>query len=205
MKEPDDSEFSDIDEIIREFKRIKIRLKSFRNKLDRNKFLVSSEYKYNLYAYFCHDKASSSFRLHDFEKIFPDQNGNYLPHVKKIKTFPDYLILPSHNGRLKKSQEKLSEICKNLFNTNNSPKDYAVMLCLLSEKGYTLILNKQRVDFYTAWYNFIDRPLPAKNNFCSINKYIDDKAAGFVFKDESDGDYRSMKNAFYNVLSKMNL
>jgi hypothetical protein len=203
MNDPEISEINDIDEIITEFERIKEKLRLIKHKSDRKRFLATAQYIHQVLSKYCKDLNSLSFRADDFEKKYPRQSHNYLPS-DRIKTFPDYLVLSSKNSHLKKDQQKLSEICKNLFNTNNSPKDYAIMLCLLSEKGFILILNKQRTLFYIAWYKFIERDAPPNKNFCSINKYIDDKASGFVFKDESDGDYRSMKNAFFTLLLKMN-
>ena len=102
--------------------------------------------------------------------------------------------------------EELSEICKSTFNKNNSPKDYAIMLCLLSENKYVIIPNKARKFFFEAWYKFINKQVPDKDNYYAINKYIIDKAAnGFVFKDETDPDYCNLKEIFDKELINSNL
>jgi len=123
----------------------------------------------------------------DFIKIEYDKR----PIKAYKKQFPEYFD---------RSNESLSGICKRLFN-NNSPKDYAIMLCLLSENGLVTIANKQRKTFFSAWYNFIGKQLPKRENYNAINKFIVDKAAsGFVFKDEEDPDYCNKKLLFDKAL-----
>jgi hypothetical protein len=106
---------------------------------------------------------------------------------KPEKLFHEFL---NHNKK-----ENFAKVCKELFNANNSPKDYAIMLCLLSEEGIVTIPNRGRSSFFSAWYKYIDKILPKNKNFYAINKFIDDKSGnGFVFKDESDQDYCFIKN-----------
>ena len=107
------------------------------------------------------------------------------------------VIAPFHSHLNHSLPEELAEICKTIFNRNSSPKDYAIMLCLLSESGIVLIPNKKRTDFYLSWYSFIGEPLPKKNNFYGINKNIVDKSvSGFVFHDEADQDYCHLQSTF---------
>lgn len=96
---------------------------------------------------------------------------------------------------------KLAGICKKIFNSKYSPKVYAIMFCLLSDKGYIVVPNRGRKYFYTTWYYYIDRPLPKNSNFSSINKFIVDKAInGLIFSDESDPDFLNLKEVFYKEL-----
>ncbi|HEY3372260.1 MAG TPA: hypothetical protein VGK10_15500 [Prolixibacteraceae bacterium] len=114
-----------------------------------------------------------------------------------VLPFPDLFI---------QSKEKIGGICETVFNKNQSPKDYAIMLCLLSQGGFITTGNKQRKAFYKSWYNYIGRPFPKDCNFYPINKYIADKAAnGFYFNDEEDMDYLNLKDAFDKALKKNKL
>ena len=123
---------------------------------------------------------------------------NKKPQVKEILPFFKHLL---HN-----EQEKLADLCISIFNKNKSPKDYAIMLCLLSENKYIVIQNKGRKVFFEEWYKFINEPLPYKDNYIAINKHIVDKAAnGFVFKDETDSDYCNLKEIFDKALTNNNL
>lgn len=110
----------------------------------------------------------------------------------KIEPFPHYI---------KKNSAEVSSLCKEIFNNNISPKEYAIMFCLLTDKGLIEIPNKSRKKYYIAWYNFIDVPLPKNENFYAINKYIVDKALnGLVFQDETDNDYVSLRATFEKAL-----
>ncbi len=112
---------------------------------------------------------------------------------KYIKPFPEYL---EHE-----KQDKLAEICNNVFNKGHSPKEYAIMFCLLSDKGFITVPNRKRNNYYMAWYIFIHKQFPKRNNFYAINKFIFDKAAnGLFFNDESDPDYLQLKSTFDNIL-----
>jgi len=112
---------------------------------------------------------------------------------KVEKPFSEYFV--------PKNQNELAEICKSIFNKNGRPKDYAIMLCLISEKDFVVVLNKGRKDFFEAWYKYINKELPKRSNFTAINKHIVDKGSnGFVFKNEDDMDYLSLKNAFEKAL-----
>ena len=119
--------------------------------------------------------------------------------IEKINTkgqprpFFNYLI---HDNPL-----ELANVCKSIFNKNSSPKDFAIMLCILSEKGLINIQNRNRKKFFEAWYQFINKQLPLNRNFEALNKYIIDKAAnGFVFKDETDMDFCSLRDIFTKSL-----
>lgn len=112
---------------------------------------------------------------------------------KSTKPFFEHLIHPK--------QEVLAEICRSIFNKNESAKDYAIMLCLISERGFVVIMDKKRKDFFESWYKYINRQLPKRSNFTAINKHIVDKSAnGFVFKNEDDTDYYNLKEAFDKAL-----
>jgi hypothetical protein len=113
-------------------------------------------------------------------KAKPDSDT---PAAKPVKSFPDWL---KHDKR-----DELAVICKKIFNDNESPKEYAVMFCLLSSLRIILIARGQRKEFYKAWYAFIGKPFDPGSNYYAINKYIVEKPKdGFCFngveKDFSD-------------------
>lgn len=113
-------------------------------------------------------------------KALPDSNT---PETKPAKSFHDWL---KHDKR-----DELAEICKNIFNEYESPKHYAIMLCVLSSLRFVMIVRGQRKEFYKAWYTFIGKPFAPGSNFYAINKYIVEKPKdGFCFngveKDFSD-------------------
>ena len=204
MEPPVFKEGFESERLLSELAKLNQNLKLIHSKLERSKFLVSSQYVFQYLADYCGGLISMSYKFNDFEKIFPDHPDKAQQSVK-MKTFPDYLILPSNNGCLKKDQEKLAEICKNLFNANHSPKEYAVMLCLLSEKNLVSVPSKRRKDFFLSWYSFIDQPPPSNHNFSVINRFIADKGSSFIFKDEADGDFRNLKNIFFKSLITNNI
>ena len=134
----------------------------------------------------------SEIQLKTFISI-PDPPQPIQIKEKTIKPFSEHL---KHAKPI-----ELANICQAIFNKNNSPKDYAIMLCLLSEKKFVTVPNKTRKPFYESWYRFINMKLPKDSNFTAINKHIDDKAYnGFAFRDETDQDYRFLKDALDKTL-----
>lgn len=115
------------------------------------------------------------------------------PIFKTIKNFPAHLI---HKQPL-----KLAAVCKNLFNLHESPKDYAIMLCLLVEHKYTSIQDRKRSDFFRSWYSFINREIPS--NFEAENKYIDVTKDGTCFYNDNDVDYKGLKKFFNESLQEL--
>ncbi len=112
---------------------------------------------------------------------------------KKIKPFPEYLLHEKRN--------ELAEICKNVFNKGQSPKEYAIMFCLLSDKGFVTVPKNRRKNHYMAWYIFINKPFPKNNNFYSINKFIFEKGInGLFFKDECDPDLLQLESTFDKII-----
>lgn len=112
--------------------------------------------------------------------------------LQTIKLFSEYFA--------PEKREILSEICKMLFNSNNSPKEYAIMFSLLTQNDLLHIPDKKRVQYFKSWYVFIERTLPLRDNFEAINKhFIDVNAKGFVF-DESDLDYLKLEALFEKTL-----
>jgi len=98
--------------------------------------------------------------------------------------------------------DALAELCKNIFNSKQSPKDYAIMLALLSLYGYVHLADKQRKGFYESWYAFIEKPLPETRNYFSINKHID-IVKGFQFTNDTDPDYLNLKRKFDIALKEL--
>jgi len=110
-----------------------------------------------------------------------------------IILFPD-CFQPAH-------REILPELCRKLFDCNKRPKDYAIMFCLLTQFELLHIPDKKRSDYFTSWYNYIERPIPTKNNFYAINKYIIEvNSTGFLFT-EFDFDYLNLKPLFEKELT----
>lgn len=92
----------------------------------------------------------------------------------------------------------------NFFFNNHSPKEFAIMFCLLIKRGFLSIPDKRRSNYYNSWYNFINRPLPKRNNFNSINKHIEfshDKGLHF---NEHDPDFKRLEQNFNQALIKIN-
>jgi hypothetical protein len=97
--------------------------------------------------------------------------------------------------------KELADICKMLFNNNNSPKEYAIMFCLLTQNDLLNIPDRKRTDYFKAWYNFIEKPFPDRNNFAAINKcFLEINETGFLF-DEYDYDYLKLKAVFEKTLN----
>lgn len=120
-----------------------------------------------------------------------DQNQPEKEATELIKTFPEYFVHAK--------AEALAVICKNLFNTN-SPKDYAIMVCLLTQNKLIHIPNRKQGQFFKAWYLYIGAPLPKNNNFTGITNYFDEIGAdGYMFK-EMDFDFLRIKPIFEKAL-----
>ena len=111
------------------------------------------------------------------------------PKIDTLKSFPEHLI---HKKPL-----KLAAMCKNLFNRHESPKDYAIMLCLLVEHKYVAIPERKRSDFFRSWYTYISRKIPT--NFEAENKHID-AVDGLRFYNDTDKDYMDLKRFFNKSL-----
>ncbi len=129
------------------------------------------------------------------EKPLPKALPGVRPlQIKTSKSFPDHLMV--------KKPLKLAAICEKIFNRHESPKDYAIMLCLLVEHKFIAIQNRGRSDFFRSWYTFINRPVP--NNFEAENKHIDIKD-GFCFYNDNDLDYKNLKMYFNKSLQDLGL
>lgn len=139
------------------------------------------------------DKARQIVKnLETSQKALPD----HLPdEAEEAKVFPQQL---DHDN-----PDALAAICKKVFNVNQSPKEYAVMFCLLSQDGYITIRDRERKPLYESWYTFINKPFPKNGNFSTINKYIQVNAEnGFYFND-NDPDFHLLKEKFVQELNKL--
>lgn len=117
------------------------------------------------------------------------------------KTKPPKPIKPFEQYFAPKYREVLPELCKLIFNANNSQKDYAIMVCLLHEK---YLLTFERADLYKSWYNFIERSFSPKESFAAINNHFIDIDPAYVCN-ESDIRYKQLKKAFEKVLKDKNI
>lgn len=119
---------------------------------------------------------------------------NITPYTSiRSSDFPNFLT----NDKRK----KLAEICKEIFAKNQSPKDYAIMFCLLTDEKFISIPERKKTRIYISWYNYIGDKIPKRKNFTAINKFILDKAGnGFVFKDEYDPDFIHLKEILIQKL-----
>jgi len=146
-------------------------------------------------------KYTSSQKYNHFKNPFfmnkrKQGSNNCFPERTK-KTFSEFL--PGN----KIKQENLAQICIDLFDKNHSPKDYAIMFCILSQDEKIDIPNKRRSEIFRAWYDFIDRPHPKNEKYTAINKYIGEKsAAGFEFSDIMDGDFRTLQDRYQKEINK---
>lgn len=112
---------------------------------------------------------------------------NSAPESTQVRPFTDWL----HH----KNPEKLASVCKQVFDTDHRPKDYAIMLCLLHQNDYIRLPEKHRTGFYDSWYAFIGKPFPKNHNYYSINKHIDTNDGFQVINDE-EPYYLNIKTLF---------
>ena len=117
------------------------------------------------------------------------------PEEQKINDFKDWL---NHNN-----PNALAALCRELFNRRQSPKIYAVMVCLLCMKKIIVFNEKRRRNFYESWYAYINRPLPANNNYEAINKHLD-VSPGINFINDTDPDYINLRRKFEKGLLELN-
>jgi len=106
----------------------------------------------------------------------------------KIKPFSEWL---NH-----KNPEKLASICRYVFDVRHSPKDYAIMLCLLHQYGYINLDEKHRIDFYDSWFAYIGKSFPKNHNYYAINRYIDTYGGGFHMVDDDKPYYQNKQELF---------
>lgn len=119
-----------------------------------------------------------------------------LPEIKPVKSFSGYINHDQPAG--------LAEICKKVFNRNNSPKEYAIMFVLLSSRRLILIARGRRKAFFEAWYDFIGKSYNPGTNFYAINKYIVEKAKdGYCFNGVAK-DYDDLEIRFEEAFMKLN-
>ncbi len=115
----------------------------------------------------------------------------------KARTFPECLETDK--------QTEIAEMCKNIFTSGQSPKKYSIMFSLLTNRGLMTVPHRKRSPYYKAWYSFINIPIPKKDNFTAINKYLDTTVNGFRFGDEYDTDYLQLEDVFNRKLDSINL
>lgn len=139
---------------------------------------------------------------HFFEKAIKDF------YVIQLKKYIKVNVIKPNSKKKEKKKKTLIEYFKDhpdfdltklaeIFNKNESPKEYAMMLCILTQKGFITINSKGRKDFYKAWYDFINKQYPESGSFSAINDYIGDKSKkGFQYEDEYDPDYLSLIEKF---------
>ena len=117
------------------------------------------------------------------------------PPIIEGKPFPGYLLHPNPG--------LVAALCCKLFDTGHSPKDYAIMFCLLSQHGLIIIRERQRKFFFKAWYEFIGRGFSDKENFYAINKFIEVKPDCVCFKNDRDHDYHELEKKFILELKEL--
>jgi hypothetical protein len=96
------------------------------------------------------------------------------------------------------SKNKLKWL-KDVFNKNQSPKEYAIMFCLLSQYNLIFVGDKKLNSLFRAWYDYIERDYP--KSYWPIYYFIDDRSSnGFLFKNSNDplfGEFeKRLKNEF---------
>jgi len=115
--------------------------------------------------------------------------SNQIKTIKQRKTFSEYFL--KNNGEL-----ELKKIVK-IFNENESPMVYAMMICILTQKKIILIPNRGRTGFYNAWYDFIEKKHPLNDNYTGINDFIGDKSInGFLYIDPYDPEFLDIQETF---------
>jgi hypothetical protein len=133
---------------------------------------------------------------------------NYIKdiYVKKLLTFLKAQKFDRNRNKRtfikyfdgKYTLEKIEKL-ESIFNQNQSPKEFAIMVCLLTQYGYVTINSRGRKAFYKSWYDFINLEYPKNENFYSINKFIEDTSiSGFIFKELNDVTYLHLEKMFEN-------
>lgn len=113
--------------------------------------------------------------------------------IRKYRTNKGRKVIRSHKTFQEYFNNKYLErlvILKKIFNENQSPKVYAMMLSILTQKRIVTIESRGRTNFYKSWYDYIEKNYPERANFSAINDYIDSKEDGFSYKYETDPDYK---------------
>jgi hypothetical protein len=114
----------------------------------------------------------------------------------KVNEFRDLLLV--------ENKDEIANLLREVFSNNKSPKEYAIMFVLLIKNCCMDIPNRKRKMHFESWYRFIDHEIPKRRNFQAINKYMAEKAKGFWFYDQEDGDYRTLEGIFdKNVLPRI--
>lgn len=115
--------------------------------------------------------------------------SNQIKIIKQRKIFSEYFLKNNEELELKK-------IVK-IFNENESPKVYAMMICILTQKKIILIPKRGRTGFYNAWYDFIEKKHPLNDNYTGINDFIGDKSInGFLYIDLFDLEFLNIQETF---------
>ena len=120
----------------------------------------------------------------DLIKLCQEYEVDGFPTDKENTSFPGFF-----------ENKEIPELCKNIFNRNDSPTDYAVMFCLLQQKGIITIPPGKRVLYYKAWYKYIDKPEPASGGWTAINKHFG-RNKYKTFRDEGSDYFKDLKKAF---------
>jgi hypothetical protein len=137
-------------------------------------------------------------RIYNETSDLTDVTKNISDNTPVIPSFPEYIQSEKNN--------EVAELCKKLFSVGHSQKRYAIMFCLLSDKGLITVPDRKRNSYYKAWYLYINIPFPKNNNFYAINKYLFDRAVnGFMFENTSDLDYVQLETAFNKILKSKNI
>lgn len=116
---------------------------------------------------------------------------------KKDVLFPDYF-----KDKIKK--DKYAQVCKGTFGDLSRGKADAIMLCILNREDLIYIYKKGRTSFYKSWYNFINEPIPKRENFTAIYKYlIQEDIDEITFKYTHDSDYDLLDTIFMAKLNSL--
>ena len=118
--------------------------------------------------------------------------------LHKAEKKPAKAIEPFHKYFVERYKKTLPDLCKTVFDERHSPKDYAIMICLIKEK---FLLSFTPTHLYQSWYNFIGRKLEENYNAIS-NNYVERVVGEF---DTFDLDYVNLKSSFEKALKANNI
>ena len=127
--------------------------------------------------------------LYELQKLF-----NAFPYDKLKKTHKKFIEF--FNPASSIDDNKLKWL-KDVFNQNQSQKEYAIMFCLLSQNKLITVRDKELKSLFIAWYDYIELSYP--KSYGNLYLYIDDKSYdGLLFKNPNDSRFRELENKLIN-------
>lgn len=147
----------------------------------------------------------NSYRHLDIEALMFPNEFNALHKLKMIlNEFPEDKLTRSHKEFSEYfdadiSKDKIDWLL-NVFNRNQSPQEYAMMISILIQQNLIIIKNRGMKDFIRAWYDFIGKDYGIKFSASEIYDYID--STNRKYKIPKDPVYTDFENLVKKKFSK---